>query len=399
MSSEKYEDVFFYLDLAKDYIKKKSLLSLIEEYIEKKRKYNLKGQFALLFFSNDDFPIFNSDQSDSVKFSETLDLNWKNRTTIKSNFEKGLFYILSYVAESIRKKSKSNRIIILTDTPSELSEGYQEALYDLISKVKYFPTFIDVIRVVGEGKRFFKDDVKLNIIASDTRGGIFYTHDKKELKLVFNQLVKVKELVNLYSDRPEHIEITQEDLMFYRNLSKNLIESESKEDLMCNLCNKEICPICSDVYDIPKSCEECGTSFHNCCILEYSVEFNIGIPFIFRCPKCGILLKLKKEQLDKEGEEIKKKLFTESRKLDNSRPTINIKDKEKQSFYQDKKDTNLNLDVKVELPLKIMIPEHKSQNLHIEDDDIKIIRVGGYFGKLYKVRKKEGKLSYEKFAP
>ncbi|MBN1214282.1 MAG: hypothetical protein JXA99_02455 [Candidatus Lokiarchaeota archaeon] len=396
MSAEKYEDVFFYLDLTKEYIKKKTLYNLIKDYIEKKEKLNLKGKFGLLFFSNDDFPIFLSEQSDITEFSQTFDLNWKNRSLDKSNFEKGLFYILSYIADSIRKKSKSNRIIVLTDTPSELSEDYQDALFELISKVKFFPTFIDIIRVVGEGNRFFKDDVKLNILASDTKGGIFYTHNKKELTLVFNQLVKVKEIVNLYSDRPEHFDITQDDLKFYRNLSKNLIEPESKEDLVCNICNKEICPICSDVYDIPQICEECRSPFHNCCILEYSVEYNVGIPYIFRCPKCGILLKLDREIIDKEGKEKKENKFIDLylKKKPEPRSDINRKD---QLIFPKNEPNILDQDINIEIQNNLMIEESKSEMENIEEEGVKIIRVGGYFGKLYKVRKKEGKVTYEKF--
>lgn len=400
MTLEKYEDVFFYLDLTKDYIKKKTLINLIEEYIEKKKKFNIKGQFGLLFFRNDDFPIFSNEQSDSVKFAGTLDGNWKNRSMFKSNFEKGLFYILSYIADSIRKKSKSNRIIIITDTPSDLSEAYQEALFNIVSRVKYFPTFIDIIRVVGEGNRFFKDDVKLNILVSDTRGGIFYIHDKKELSLVFNQLVKVKELVNLYEDKLEHIEITEDDLMFYRKLSKKLIDPESKEDLVCVLCNKEICPVCLDVYDIPNICEECGAPFHNCCVLDYTVENNIGIPFIFRCPKCNILLQLQKEKLDKNKEIKEDDVSPDLDKLKSMiQNNIKVKDTQRSiSMHSENSTLHQNVSkIKEDIPAKISTSE--PQVLDIQDQDVKVIRVGGYFGKKFKVHKKDGKVTYEKLGP
>ena len=68
---------------------------------------------------------------------------------------------------------------MITDTPSDLAGDYQEALFNLVSKIRHFTTFIDIIRVSEKGVRFFKDDVKLNILASDTKGGIFYVQDKK----------------------------------------------------------------------------------------------------------------------------------------------------------------------------------------------------------------------------
>jgi len=394
LSIERYEDVIFYIDLSKDFVKYKFISKLIGEFINKKKKLNVKGEFNLFFFDNEDNPIFINEQTDPENYNKLFEKTWKERLKLKSNLEKGLFYILSFIAESIRKKSKSNRIIILSDTPSDLSGDYQDALFNIISKVKYFPTFIDVIRVVGEGNRFFKDDVKLNILVSDTKGGIFYTHNNKELKLIFNQFIKNKDIVDLYADGPEEVEISQEDIMFYGKLSKKIIEPENKEDLVCFLCDKEICPVCLDVFDIPNICEECGAPFHNCCILDYTVENNVGIPFIFRCPKCNILLQLPKENLAKDKDLEEEFVVEKKEKIEHSIPAkVDVEEPPPLDNIESYIPQNIDISIPKDSPTE----NEKPQLLNIEDENVKIIRVGGYFGKTYKIRKKEGKICYEKY--
>ncbi|MBD3212826.1 MAG: hypothetical protein GF311_09480 [Candidatus Lokiarchaeota archaeon] len=382
MPANKIEEVIFYLDLTKNYVKKKDLLKLLENYIEKRNEINRDVEYGVLLFDNEDSPIFASQKNKSVGIQTIIDENWESRSVSKSFFENGLFYILSYITESIRKHPKAYRIIILSDTPSGLSEDYQKSLFDIISKVKYFPTFIDIIRLSKEKKRFFTDEVKLNILVSDTKGGIFYVKDKKELTSTFNKLINPKDLVNTFRDKPDQIEISNEDLMFYINLAKSLKDPSNKENLVCYLCNNEICPVCADVYDIPMKCTDCGSAFHNCCVLDYSIDNNIGIPFIFRCPKCGRLLKLQKEDIKMHNRKI------------NQEDQITENDSIKKNQQRVKLDK-----VKPPEPLKFKKWEKEGQDGIIDEKDernVKYIQIGGFFGKTYKVIEKEGKMVYEK---
>lgn len=382
MVNKNSEEIFFYLDLTKDYIKEKNLVKLIENYIEKRTTISANVDFGVLIFDKEGSPVFISKKRKPEKINELIEQNWEDRSKTISLFEKGLFYILSYITESIRNHSKAYRIITLSDTPSDLSEDYQKALFNIISKVKYFPTYIDIIRLSNEEKRFFKDVVKLNILVSDTKGGIFYVKNKKELKSTLNRLINPKNLVNTFINKPDQIEISNEDLLFYTRLAQKLKEPRNKEDLVCYLCNKEICPVCLDVYDIPKMCEGCGGVFHNCCILDYSVNNNIGIPFIVRCPQCGLLLQLEKEDYKSEEE-------------------LGEKDQKKaeESEKFNKKKINLN---KVSPPEPIDFKKNAIKNTqnksisHKNLDDIKFIKIGGFFGKTYKVIKKNEKLIYKK---
>ena len=348
-----YEDVIFYLDLTKDIIRKKELIKAIKTYIYEKHKSNIKGHYGLLIFQEEGNPIFIIEKKDSNIIANAIEENWKSRPRKKSFFENGLFYIFSYIAETVRKKSKVNRIIVITDTPSDLSEDYAEALFNLVSKIKDFPTIVDIIRVSKSDERFFKDDVKLNILVSDTKGNIFYTHHKKNFYKVIETLVKSKQIISHVEQKK--LKIKKEDYNFYSRLAKELIPtSEGVVGVKCYLCNDDICPVCTNIYDLPNLCENCGSIFHSCCITNYTIQNNIGIPHIFRCPKCDILLKIKQDEIvelpDDFLNSVEEYIETETIELKSAPPDIPSKQ----------------------------------------------VRIGGFFGKFYSVEKQGDKLIYKK---
>lgn len=381
------EDVCFYLDLTKDLLKKKDIIKVIKYYIEEKNKANLKGRYSLLIFQEEGNPIFITDKKDSKIITNSIEENWKTRPKEQSFFENGLFYIFSYIAETVRKKSKFNRIIVITDTPSDLSDAYQEALFSLVSKIKNFPTFIDIIRVSEKDERFFSDDVKLNVLASDTKGGIFYIKDKKEFTDTIKKLVKTKQFPTTFLDRPERITISTEDYAFYNHLAKSLKKSD-EINLVCHFCKEEICPVCASVYDFPSICEDCNTSFHNCCITNYVINHNIGIPNIFRCPNtsCDVLLKIDEDEIIEVSGEVEVstvKEYMEKEVLEDM-PEL-IPDKEPPTFST----------AMEEWEEKVEPISEESKSIS-EGEPIKTIRIGGFFGKTYKVKKVGDKIVYEK---
>ncbi|MFX0039716.1 MAG: hypothetical protein ACFFCY_12875 [Promethearchaeota archaeon] len=384
------EDIYFYLDLTKDLLKKKEIVKAIKYYIEEKNKVNIKGHYSLLIFQEEGNPIFINDKKDSEIIAKSIDENWKTRPKKQSYFENGLFYIFSYIAETVRKKSKFNRIIIITDTPSDLSDDYQEALFNLVTKIKNFPTFIDIIRVSETGERFFSDDVKLNILAADTKGGIFYIKDKKDFTDVFKKLVKTKQYVSTFIDKPERIKITKEDYAFYNHLAKSLKKVENVEGLLCYFCKEEVCPVCTDIYDIPLVCEDCNSSFHNCCVTNYVINHNIGIPNIFRCPNkdCDVLLKIDEDEIIEVSGEVeittvKEYLEEEYKKIPKELPKIQPLSSLQPTLKEEKNEKMVTL-AKIE---QSPIPEAEK---------VKIVRIGGFFGKVYTVKKVGDKIIYER---
>ena len=383
--SSTYEDIFFYLDLTKDILKKKEVIKAIKYYISEKNKTNIKGHYGLLIFQEEGNPIFITDKKDSSIIENAIEENWKSRPKKQSFFENGLFYIFSYIAEKIKKKSRHNRVIIITDTPSDLSEDYTQALFELVSKIKIIPTIIDILRVSENDERFFKDDVKLNILSSDTNGRIFYLSDKKDFMSIIKEIASTKQIVNLFGDKSEKIKIRKEDYDFYSNLAKSLKPSETNDvGLKCHLCQEEICPCCADINDTLQLCEECGAAFHNCCVTNYTIQNNIGIPHIFRCPKCDILLKIKQD-------EIVTPFGDSAENLDD---------------YLESEELNIGLDefnnfselepIDANDSLNNVEKSHETTNVKLSDQGTQTIRLGGFFGKTYTIKKEGDKLVYEK---
>ncbi|MBY9014707.1 MAG: hypothetical protein KGD68_03360 [Candidatus Lokiarchaeota archaeon] len=380
-----YEDVFFYLDLAKDILKKKEVCKALKYYISEKNKTNIKGHYGLLIFQEAGDPIFITDKKDYSIIENAIEENWKSRPKKQSFFENGLFYIFSYIAETIKKKSRHNRIIIITDTPSDLSEDYTEALFGLVSKIKVIPTFIDIIRVSDKEDRFFKDDVKLNILASDTNGGIFYLSDKKDFLSIIKKLTNTKQIVNLFGGGSEKIKIRKEDYYFYSQLAKSLKPSHTNDvGLKCHLCQEEICPCCADINDTLQLCEGCGAAFHNCCVTNYTIQNNIGIPHLFRCPKCDILLKIRQDEIvvpfEDSAETIDEYLKSGEESMDVNDYTYNS---EPESIDVD--DSSINAEKSLD-----------TTNMELSKQGVQRVRLGGFFGKTYTIKKEGDKLVYEK---
>ncbi|MFX0027754.1 MAG: hypothetical protein ACFE8B_00970 [Candidatus Hermodarchaeota archaeon] len=387
------EDVYFYLDLTKDLLKKKEIIKAIKYYIDEKNKVNLKGHYSLLVFQEEGNPIFITEKKDANIIANSIEENWSSRPREQSFFENGLFYIFSYIAETVRKKSKFNRIIVITDTPSDLSEDYQEALFNLVSKIKNFPTFIDILRISEGQERFFSDDVKLNMLASDTKGGIFYIKEKKEFNDTIKKLVKTKQFASTFVDQPDRIQISKEDYAFYNYLAKPLIKSEgTTEKLVCHFCNEELCPICTNVDDIPLICEDCNTSFHSCCITNYTINHNIGIPNILRCPNkdCDVLMKIDEDEIIEVSGEVEVstvKEFMAKEVLDQ----IPIKLRKAKPLLKP-----VSTPIQKEIEKIEAIPT--SNNLTAEGETIRTIRIGGFFGKVFTVKKVNDKIVYERIS-
>ncbi|MHA1671249.1 MAG: hypothetical protein ACTSV5_11840 [Promethearchaeota archaeon] len=386
-----YEDIFFYLDLSQELLKKKDIIKAIRHYISEKNKVNLKGHFGLLIFQEEGNPIFITDKKDSNIIVNAIEENWKSRPKNQSFFENGLFYIFSYLTEKIRKKSKTYRIIIITDTPSDLSEDYTDVLFNLVSKIKNFPTYIDIIRISLGERRFFKDDVKLNVLASDTKGSIFYIKDKKDFFKIMDKLIKMKQLVSIFADQPAEISIKKEDYDFYSKLAKRLVSTpHDKPGIKCYFCNDEICPVCADIYDIPLMCKDCGATFHKCCVTNYTISHNIGIPHIFRCPKCDILLQIDQDEI----------VLSENPAIESAEKYIdNLENDYEEEDYVEAEDTYYEMNSAVNKIEETEVESNDNlQEKQVFDNSTgeKLIHIGGFFGKMYKVRKEGDNLVYER---
>ena len=286
------EEFIFYIDLISDFLKKKSLIKAINAFIKEKDKYNALTSYGVVLFQKNENPINIYDLKDAETVANTIENAWETREDEKSFLENGLYEILAYIFRKSREKRKNYRVIIISDTPSNLSEDYYNALYDLLIKAKKFSTFIDIIRV-GEEK-FYEDDVKLKVISSETHGGTFYCPNEKLLQNILGSLTQnKKEFKIIKSDEPE--QVITEDQIFYERLAVDLISLSSEEEEICDICEQEICPICEAHSDEIHKCFNCNAKYHSCCAAKYSLAKNIGFKHIFRCINCQTLLKLDEE--------------------------------------------------------------------------------------------------------
>ena len=293
----KAEEVVFYLDLTTDFLKKKIILKGIKSFIDEKSKFHARSSYGVVIFQDRNNPVVVYDQLDYNSIASVIDEAWSKRETETSHFENGIFEILSYVfGQSAKGTNKVFRVIIISDTPSNRSEDYDSAVYDLIVKSKNFDTFIDVIRVGKEG--FYKDDVKLKVITSETQGGAFYCSDSKHFLDVIGSLIKHKKEFNIVRGESDGGLVLNQDKIFYEKLAVDLITLDPGDEEVGAICGKELCPVCEAYSDELHKCYNCGSKFHTCCIASYSIHNNVGFRHIFRCPQCESLLKLDEDLVD-----------------------------------------------------------------------------------------------------
>jgi hypothetical protein len=285
----RYENIIFYMDISGTTLKRKELTKCIITYIKVKKEKNPLTNFGILFFKENGTPDLLVDQSDSQSIIKKIDEEWQERNTQQNFLENGLFLCLSHIAEKAKKQNADHRIIIISDAPSNKSEEYQQALLLTLNNVKFFPTYVDIIRIGQE--RFYSDDVKLRIVTSTASGGLFYAEDIKSLAGILQALTNNKRLASM--NQPDgKIMIDEENRMFYERLATDLLTPDLGESGICAICNK----VEYEGEDVENAvfikCYNCNAFFHANHAAIYSFENNIGLINLFRCPKCEVLLKI-----------------------------------------------------------------------------------------------------------
>ena len=372
------EEFIFYIDIISDFLKKKSLTKAINSFIKEKDKFNALSSYGVVIFQKNENPINEYDIKDSDSVLNAINDAWDTRETAQSYLENGLYEILAYIFRKSRKSRKNYRVIIISDTPSKLSEDYYNALYDLLIKAKKFSAFIDIIRVGNE--KFYEDDVKLKIISSETHGGMFYCQDEKLLQNILGALVQnKKEFKVIKTDEIDHV--LAEDKVFYERLAVDLISLSPDDEEICTICEQELCPICEAHSDEIHKCFNCSAKFHSCCAARYSLAKNIGFKYIYRCPQCETLLKLDEEYVNMIYEE---ELEEEYPEIETER--VIPPESEEVEYEQEQLEEEVSLE-----GLKPPTPP---------PDATTKVKVGGFFGKEIEIKlKKESKPTAETQQP
>jgi hypothetical protein len=281
------EIIIFYLDLGNKILKRKYIFKALENFISEKKKKIPNSTFCAFYYKQGDVPFLTEETQEKNILLNELKKDWKERETSKSFFENGLFYCLSFLAEKATKKAGNYRIIVLSDTPSQKSSEYAEALMGLVETVRNFPTFIDIIRI-GESD-LYPDDVKLRIISTITSGGLFYVEEPKGFQSTLLGLAKNKTLPDL---REEGGQVIDDDKKaYYEQMAKSLETPPTQIVAECIICNQRKCKYCEEDSDLLK-CSHCETIYHGCCAGLYSWKYNIGLKHVFRCMQCQGLVKM-----------------------------------------------------------------------------------------------------------
>jgi len=364
------EEFIFYIDLTTNFLKKKPLLKALGAFIKEKNKINALSSYGIIFFQKDDNPITVYDLKETETFLNTINDAWDTREVEDSYLENGLYEILAYIFRRSQKIKKDYRVVVISDTPSKLSEEYHLALYDLLIKAKKFSAFIDIIRV-GD-KKFYNDDVKLKVISSETHGGTFYCTDEKLFQNILGSLVQSKkEFKIIHTDEEDQILV--EDQIFYEKLAVDLITLSPDDEEICTICEQEVCPICEAHSDEIHKCFNCDTKFHSCCAAKYSLAKNIGFKHIFRCPQCETLLKLDEEFVNMIYEEDQEEEIEEVPLI--GQPSEEVLEQEQ---YEDEQE--------VELDIKSLKPPSMHLKPIPKPEMMKKVRVGGFFGREIEVK-------------
>lgn len=350
------EEFIFYIDLLSDYLKKKTVIKAISSFIKDKHKFNSLSSYGIVLFQERGAPITTYDEKEAEALIKIIEEYWDTRENKKSYLENGLFEILSYIFRKIKTARKNYRVIIISDTPSSLSEDYHNALYDLLLKARKFDTFIDIIRAGDE--KFYEDDVKLKVIVSETHGGVFYCNDIKLFQNILGSLIQSKTEFNVIQTG-EVEPVLEEDKVFYERLAVDLISLDSEEEEKCDICERELCPICEAYSDEIHKCFNCDAKYHSCCAAEYSIANNIGFKHLFRCVQCDTLLKL--------DEEFVNLIYQESLPEEIEVPEIHIADTD---IYSEVEDFTYQQDT----------VEAEINPLEYEEPTYKKVRIGGFFG-------------------
>ena len=388
------EEVIFYIDIISDIIKRKHLSKAIKNFIEERKDYPGKCSFGLVMFQSESNPASIYDKTDVDSIVDTLNEVWSSRETKKSYFENGLFEILSYVFGKSKKNPKNYRIIVISDAPSNVSDDYHNALYDLIVKAKNFATSVDIIRI-GEEK-FYSDEVKLKITTSETQGGVFFCSDHKHFYDILGSLVKNRREFNIVRPGEDQEEqILEKDKKFYDRLAVDLISLDADDEEICTICQQELCPICGAYTDEIRKCYNCGAKFHGCCAAEYSLSKNIGFKHIFRCPQCETLLKLDEdfvEMIDEESRELDDDIVieeivdtSEEDDLDTFEEPIDEDNKYVYHSYEEESTEHAEDFPQIvedeEIPTPLPPPD--------SPNPFKKVKVGGFFGKEITIENKQ----------
>ncbi len=282
------EDTLVILLVDREYTSMDAIIKGIEDFFKTKSSLDVTDRFNMVFFI-DKGPVYVEDFT--FKWDELVNLlkEYKDRIE-KPNFEGGLFLALTFILDIYKLVSgKYFRILVIKDgSVPEITKDF--LVNDLIDKVKPMPAFLDVIAL---GMYEDPDQEKLrNMIEMSAGGNLTYATTFKEFQdALMKEAENKKEIkVGRWEKGPDY-KMDPEHAAFFENLAAKLEDVDSiKPNMRCTVCFKPSSPVCGT--DALVCCPACKTTFHDCCLVSWANQSNIGIEHVFRCPICFNLITL-----------------------------------------------------------------------------------------------------------
>ncbi|MEX2683347.1 MAG: hypothetical protein Q6373_017355, partial [Candidatus Sigynarchaeota archaeon] len=198
--------------------------------------------------------------------------------------EQGLMLASTYLVDAYRTtRNHVLRMIVISDGPTEGSNvGLVAALMDLLDTIKYFPVFVDIIRVGDE--RTYPDDIKLRTIAEMANGKVYYAATDEAFKDIMDTLQRGSHDVFIKVAPPI------DKRVYFEGLCWSMLET-GIPGAFCLACGK------GEQSGALLQCENCGAPYHGHCATEIALREFEAFPGIFRCKKCDCLLNTESKRI------------------------------------------------------------------------------------------------------
>jgi hypothetical protein len=195
------------------------------------------------------------------------------------NLAGGFFVALTKIIEVFKLvNGKVFRMIILMDKGTRLRNSTM-LLQSIMDQVIDFPVFLDFVRVNTE--EIPVEDMELIKFANKNKGTVYFAKQKSDIPKILTGLLKKKE-IHAKSDK---LIIPNEKIPFFDNLGADLwVLEEDEESAMCQICRSNT--------GTRVKCPQCQTVAHPECLAMWAKTAHIGLPHLFRCMNCYLLLRL-----------------------------------------------------------------------------------------------------------
>jgi hypothetical protein len=278
------EDVIFYFDLgtrSTTVVSKKAIVKQVNKYIKDREKEAPSSNYGIITFNQgEDNPLFQERLAKDETELETFFQDNLKFSTKAHPIEQGLMLASTYLIETFRIASERMlRLIVISDGPTEGSTtALFGALMDLVDSIKYFPVFIDIVRIGDQ--RIYPDDIRLKTITDETCGLLRYAASEDAFRKAMNEIFST-------AHRRALGPIPEEKRGFFEALCWLLVPVAQVSGI-CTVCGQDLANSQEELVQ----CDHCCAGYHAACVESRVLDGFVFFPGITRCDHCKGLVKV-----------------------------------------------------------------------------------------------------------